>query len=227
MQAASSHEGYHSTVKSAQSLVSSAPMDARDVGITVVVGRLDSLVGYGLEVVLGGDPQVRVLVTDLEDAELERFVVNEAPRVTIVGEAVNYRLLLRLKACRPGMGVVVLASDPGRLWREMLIEVGATFVAHNTSRGDILAAVRLAAGGEPTYVPAGSDRVTRIERGERLTARENDVLERLSEGRTNPEIADALHISVRTVGTYVSMIFRKLGVQKRQQLIGMRVIRSE
>jgi DNA-binding NarL/FixJ family response regulator len=195
--------------------------------ITAVMGRFEPLVGYGLEFVLGSDPHVRVLGTGLDDAELERFVVNQAPRVAIVGEAVDYGLLSRLKACQPATGIVVVASDPARLWGEMLVEFGATALTHNTPREAVLAAVRRAAAGEPTHSPPGGDCPPRMEPGESgLTDRENEVLAGLSEGRTNPEIAGALHISVRTVGTHVSMIFRKLGVQRRQQLIGMQVPRS-
>jgi non-specific serine/threonine protein kinase len=48
-----------------------------------------------------------------------------------------------------------------------------------------------------------------------LTTRETDVLGLLMAGRSNPEIADALFISRRTVTTHVTNIFAKLGVSNR------------
>ncbi|MCO6011154.1 LuxR C-terminal-related transcriptional regulator [Actinoallomurus purpureus] len=48
-----------------------------------------------------------------------------------------------------------------------------------------------------------------------LTAREAEVLELLSSGRTNRQIAETLFISERTVGVHVSRILRKLGVPNR------------
>jgi DNA-binding NarL/FixJ family response regulator len=36
-------------------------------------------------------------------------------------------------------------------------------------------------------------------------------------GRSNPEIADALFLSPRTVGTHVEHIYRKLGVKTRAE----------
>jgi predicted ATPase/DNA-binding CsgD family transcriptional regulator len=48
-----------------------------------------------------------------------------------------------------------------------------------------------------------------------LTAREMDVLRLLVAGRSNPEIADALFISRRTVTTHVTNLFAKLGVGNR------------
>ena len=48
-----------------------------------------------------------------------------------------------------------------------------------------------------------------------LTAREADVLRLVASGRTNKEIAAALHLSERTVARHVSNIFIKVGVTTR------------
>lgn len=49
----------------------------------------------------------------------------------------------------------------------------------------------------------------------RLSARETEVLRLMASGANNREIADALHVSERTVKSHVSMIFSKLGVRDR------------
>lgn len=46
----------------------------------------------------------------------------------------------------------------------------------------------------------------------RLTTRESKVLRLLSEGLTNPQIAERLVVSLPTVNKYVASIFNKLGV---------------
>ncbi|MEP6648607.1 MAG: response regulator transcription factor, partial [Lapillicoccus sp.] len=51
----------------------------------------------------------------------------------------------------------------------------------------------------------------------RLTPREVEVLQGLSAGRTNQEIADQLFISVKTASVHVSNILRKLDVGGRQE----------
>jgi len=48
-----------------------------------------------------------------------------------------------------------------------------------------------------------------------LTPRELEVLELISFGKSNPEIAIILDISTNTVTGYVSRIFLKLGVSDR------------
>jgi DNA-binding NarL/FixJ family response regulator len=52
-----------------------------------------------------------------------------------------------------------------------------------------------------------------------LTPREQEVLEQLATGATNPAIADALHLSQRTVAHHVSAILAKLNARTRTAAI--------
>lgn len=52
-----------------------------------------------------------------------------------------------------------------------------------------------------------------------VTRREFEVLDLVASGATNPEIADALHISVRTVESHISSLFTKLDSTNRAALI--------
>lgn len=47
---------------------------------------------------------------------------------------------------------------------------------------------------------------------ERLSTREREVLQLVVEGKTNNEIAEVLHISPKSVGTYRSRLMDKLGI---------------
>jgi DNA-binding CsgD family transcriptional regulator len=50
-----------------------------------------------------------------------------------------------------------------------------------------------------------------------LTAREAEVLARLGQGRSNPEIAAELHVSRKTISSHVEHIYTKLGVKTRTE----------
>jgi len=52
-----------------------------------------------------------------------------------------------------------------------------------------------------------------------LTGRENEILRWLAEGHGNKEIANGLHISVKTVETHRAHLFQKLGLQSRADLV--------
>ena len=53
----------------------------------------------------------------------------------------------------------------------------------------------------------------------RLTAREQQVLERIVAGRLNKQIADDLGISIKTVETHRAAIMRKLGLHSIGELV--------
>jgi DNA-binding NarL/FixJ family response regulator len=91
-------------------------------------------------------------------------------------------------------------------------------------RGDIEALARRARielAGPATPPPEGEEPAHPQEQSAAetlgLTARELDVLALLADGRTNRQIAEALYISVKTVGVHVSSILRKLDATTRTQ----------
>lgn len=59
-----------------------------------------------------------------------------------------------------------------------------------------------------------------------LSPKEQDVVELVAAGLSNPEVADRLYISRRTVETHLSHVFRKLGLSNRTQLAAAAVERS-
>lgn len=52
-----------------------------------------------------------------------------------------------------------------------------------------------------------------------LTPRENEILQLLARGMTDPEIGHILGISSRTVRTHNSHMFSKLGVRNRTEAV--------
>lgn len=54
-----------------------------------------------------------------------------------------------------------------------------------------------------------------------VTAREAEVFTAVTERLTNPEIAERLYISVRTVESHVSALLRKLAAADRAELVRM------
>jgi DNA-binding CsgD family transcriptional regulator len=65
-------------------------------------------------------------------------------------------------------------------------------------------------------LPRGPQAATR-EHPAGLTQRQAEVLELLVEGLTNPDIADRLVLSVRTVDHHVAAVLQKLGVGSRRE----------
>lgn len=57
--------------------------------------------------------------------------------------------------------------------------------------------------------------------GPALTTRELDVLTKLSEGMTYPEIAEALDLSISTVRTHIQKIYRKLNAKTGSEAVAV------
>ena len=57
--------------------------------------------------------------------------------------------------------------------------------------------------------------------GGELSERETEVLKLIALGLTNPEIAERLYVSVRTIETHRAHIQQKLNVRNRAELVGL------
>jgi HD-GYP domain-containing protein (c-di-GMP phosphodiesterase class II) len=89
--------------------------------------------------------------------------------------------------------------------------------AERTMRGEVRAG-RLDGDAAHAVLQAAGHRVRRragLPSG--LTAREAEVLVRLGQGRSNPEIAAELQVSRKTVSTHLEHIYAKLGVKTRTE----------
>ncbi len=96
-------------------------------------------------------------------------------------------------------------------------------------KAEILRAIQDVASGEAIFGPAIARRLMQYFAAVRppglaeafpdLTDREGEILVLIAQGRTNPEIADRLGLSLKTVRNYVSNIFTKLQVADRAQAV--------
>jgi DNA-binding NarL/FixJ family response regulator len=121
--------------------------------------------------------------------------------------------------------VVVLTSfsDDQRVYDA--IQAGAVgYLLKDVLRADLVRAIESAAEGKPTlHVVAQQALMRQATVGSAatphadLTEREFDVLALIAQGRSNKEIALALHLTEGTVKGYVSAILSKLGVADRTQ----------
>ncbi|MEG5063006.1 response regulator transcription factor [Microcoleus sp. B3-A4] len=83
---------------------------------------------------------------------------------------------------------------------------------------------RSRANGQPeadffTQKPETDDRASPSQNAPSLTQREREVLDLLTEGLSNIQIGDRLHLSPRTVEKHVSSLFRKTESNNRAELV--------
>jgi DNA-binding NarL/FixJ family response regulator len=134
--------------------------------------------------------------------------------------------------CRmqPGIRVLIVTmhEDPDYLLEAM--EAGAAgYVLKDATRAELVGAIRRVLRAETSVAADLSGRLLRQLARQRavrkeavyepLTPREQEVLQHLVAGLSNPEIASRLVIGRGTVKGYVENIIRKLGVADRTQAV--------
>jgi DNA-binding NarL/FixJ family response regulator len=146
------------------------------------------------------------------------------------GEGVE--LIEDLRETNPHFAALVLTASLDRAEHARAVEAGAAGVLHKSAEVDeILDSTRRLAAGETLFSPeelvellrlAGQSREEEREAQssiEQLTRREREVLLALSEGLSNKQIAERLHMSVDTERTHMMNILNKLGVHSRLQAL--------
>ncbi len=135
-------------------------------------------------------------------------------------------LLAELRQARPQAAVLVLSSYPEEEFALRSFKLGAAGYLTKASVADeMLTAVRKALGGgkyvsavlaEKLAAALGDDQVQALH--ETLSARELEVLRLVATGQTIKEIAAALSLSEKTIGTYRSRISEKLSLSTNVEL---------
>ncbi|MFD0961577.1 response regulator [Paenibacillus chungangensis] len=126
----------------------------------------------------------------------------------------------------PDIKVVMLTSFLEDEKVYAAIEAGAvSYVLKTVSADELIYAIQGAVKGMPVMTADVSQALTRGLRqrsaqtgNEDLTEREKEVLLLIADGLSNKEIAEQLHISIKTVKTHVSNLLMKCEMEDRTQL---------
>ena len=139
-----------------------------------------------------------------------------------------------IKKCYPSIQVIMLASDQNEENIIDSIKKGTTgYILKNIETEHLLYSIRQCVNGHivlPSSIqknlimylqnePSSPISITLQQQGINLNDREQEIIELLSEGQTNEQIAQYLYLSIGTVKNYVSQLYRKFNVNNRSELM--------
>jgi DNA-binding NarL/FixJ family response regulator len=188
--------------------------------LRVLVVDDHDVVHWGFRLMLSQQPWVERCVSALSGEEALGLAGRYRPHVALVdlfiGDESGAEVCERLRAAEPGTRVL-LFSGAGEISPRAARAAGASgFASKDWPARRIASAVRMVGMGG-TVFDARREEPTARAMG--LSERERDVLVLMADGKTNPEIGEALHLSRHTVKEHSSAVYRKLGVRNRTEAV--------
>ncbi len=205
--------------------------------VRIVLADDEQLVRAGLRLILESDPDFDVIGEASNGAEAVDAAARLDPDVVLMdiqmpeidGLEATRRIaaLGREDTCR----VLVLTTFEVDEYVYEALRAGASgFLLKRTPAADLIAGIRVVAGGDALLAPSVTrrliDQFAQLPAAaqdarslDEITEREREVLALVARGMSNAEIAEQLVLSEGTVKTHVKHIFGKLNLRDRAQAV--------
>ncbi len=200
--------------------------------IKVLLAEDHTIVRQGLRSLLDGETEIEVV----GEAEDGRQAIEQAQRLLpdVVLMDITMPILNGLEATRqikklfPQVKVLVLTVHSTEEYIFQILRAGASgYVVKQAAVSELVQAIQAVYRGDSFLSSSISRRVVEEygrraeameDKYETLTDREREVLQLVAEGRTNREIAQRLHVTVKTVEAHRAHVTDKLGLHSTAEL---------
>ena len=194
-----------------------------------------AIVRRGMRALLETDPSIEVVAEAADGLEALKLCEEHHPDLLILDIAMpmlsGIEVAARSQKMQPAPRCIMLSMHLDESYIMRSIVAGArAYLLKDATDEDLLPAVRAVAAGKSFFSPAVTgvlveEYIQQLqERGltdsyHLLTDREKEVLQLLSEGRTNKEVATILDVSLSTVETHRSNLMQKLNLHNTAEIV--------
>lgn len=198
--------------------------------IRILLADDHAVVRRGFRLILDGQPGLEVVGEASNGREAVQLAVALTPDLVILD--VSMPELNGIEAARriveevPRARVLALSMHRDGVYvREMLRAGARGYLLKDADDEALIDAVQAVARGDAYISPSVADTVLTDYRRhvtnplDLLSAREREVLQLISEGRTNKDIAQLLGLSVHTVDSHRSRLMEKLNLNSTGELV--------
>ncbi len=203
--------------------------------ITIVLADDHPLLRLALRDILERETDFAIVGETGDGREAVKLADELAPTVIIMDISMpgmdGLEATRQIKAAHPGIAVLVLTVHTDDQYIVEMLKAGAAgYLLKSIFGEEIVQAIRAVVAGEIVLSPSIGRQLMRqaaryqtkpvpLEAGEKLSAREMEVLKLAAQGMSNKDIADNLGVRERTIKGYLSDIFSKLGVASRTEAV--------
>ena len=188
----------------------------------------------GLAALITGQPDLAVCAQADDAGEAQQAVEAHRPDLVIMDISLpgksGLEAIKDLQALQPGLAILVLSMHDEALYAERVLRAGARgYVMKQEGGKRIMDAIREVLAGKVAVSEKMSARIMDAFTGRRaaeagstvenLSDREFEVFQLIGQGRSTKEIADQLHLSVKTVEVHRVNIKAKLKLATSPELV--------
>ena len=203
------------------------------MSLRIIIADDHQMLRQVLRALLDGDTDLEVVGEAENGHEAVRLCKQLKPDVVIMDvgmpELNGMEATRQCLADNPGVKVLALSMHTDRRFASGMLQAGASgYLLKDAAFDELIEAIRAVAAGKTYLSPAITevvvdDYVQRLAGGEGgafsvLSAREREVLQCLAEGMSTKDMAEALHVSVKTIETHRQQIMNKLDIHNVAEL---------
>lgn len=199
--------------------------------IRVLIADDHTILRAGLRRILSEEPDIEVVAEAATGEEAIELAQATRPSAVLLDIGMpgkgGLETLRDLKRLNPKVRVLVLSVNPEDQFALRFLREGADgYLTKSSAPEQLLGALRKVASGSKFLSSTLAERLAAslspdFERPahERLSSRELQVLVHIAAGKTVSEIAEEIHLSVKTVSTYRTRILQKMDMRNNADLM--------
>lgn len=174
----------------------------------------------GLVALLADQPDLHVIAECGRGRDAVELYRSNPPDVVLMDlrlpDIGGVEATLAIRQEHPAVRVIIITTYDADEDIHRALQAGAkSYLLKDMSKEEIVGTIRDVHAGRATLPPNIAEKLAARRRRPQLSQREIEVLQLLTKGRSNKEIASGLCIAEDTVKSHLKALFAKLGVQDR------------
>lgn len=189
------------------------------------------LLREGIATILNSQPDMELVSQAATGAEAIQHYRLHKPDITLMDlrlpDLSGIDAMIAIRAEFPEARIIMLTTFEGDVEVQRALQAGARgYLLKNMPPAELIQGIRMVHAGKKRIPTELAAQLAEHVSDDNLTAREVEVLQQVSGGNRNRDIAELLHISEETVKVHVKHIMEKLGARDRTQAIAIAIRRG-